>query len=46
MKAFGVPFYIDKLGGSRKFAVECGGISVVFQQKKNITQVMARDGEF
>ena len=34
MKAFGVPFYLDKLGGSRKFAVECGWFSVVFQQKK------------
>ena len=46
MKAFGVPFYLDKLGGSRKFAVECGWFSVVFKQKKNVTQVMARDGEF
>ena len=34
MKAFGVPFYLDKLGGNRKFAVECGWFSVVFQQKK------------
>ena len=40
-----VPFYLDKLGGSWKFAVEYGWFSVVSQQKK-VKQVMARDGEF
>ena len=43
MKAFGVPFYLDKLGGSRKFAVECGWFSVVFQQKKTSRKAMRQE---